>query len=95
MDWLLSIAGEDEGPAVILAALLQALGEKAAVEWRPGLPFVRVELSPLDLWRLPPYAEVLTRRGRHFVPLDPRRARTPLGFLPLLARVALHSGGRA
>lgn len=88
VDWLLALAGEDEGPAVVLAALLLALGERACVEWRPGLAFVRVELELADVRRLPPHAGLLRRGGRLCVPLDPRDPRSPLGFLPRLARLA-------
>lgn len=89
VDWLLALAGEDEGPAVILAALLLALGERAAVEYRPGLTFVRVQLAAADVARLPPHASLFSRRGRFFVALDPRRARSPFAFLSMLAQRAL------
>lgn len=89
VDWLLALAGEDEGPAVILAALLLALGERAAVEYRPGLTFVRVPLAAADVARLPPHASLLSRRGRFFVPLDPRRARSPFAFLSMLEKRSL------
>jgi hypothetical protein len=93
VDLLLNLAGEDEGPAVVLTALLLALGEKAAVDWRPGLAFVRVEIAREDLPRVPPHAGLLRRGGRDYLPLDPRRARSPLGFLPRLARHALRKSG--
>ena len=87
VDVLLGLVGGDEGPAVILAALLQALGERAGVEWLPpGPPFVRVQIDAADLARLPPYAGVRAEGQRLYIPLDPRRARTPVGFLPKGAR---------
>jgi len=89
VEHLLLLAGEDEGPAVILAALLLASGEKASIEWSPGFAFVRVEIAFEDLQRLPPHAGLLRRAGRFYLPLDARRARGPLGFLPRLARAAL------
>lgn len=89
VDWLLALAGEDEGPSVILAALLLALGERAAVEYRPGLAYVRVELQAADVARLPPHASLFSRRGRFFIPLDARRARSPFAFLKDLSEHAL------
>lgn len=94
VDWLLALAGEDEGPAVILTALLLALGEHASLEHHAGLTFVRAELRPEDLARLPPHACLLSRRGRFFVPLDARRARSPFAFLPDLAQRLLALPGR-
>ncbi len=92
VDILLWLAGEQEGPAVILTALLLALGERAAVDYAPGMAFVRVELEAADLTKLPPHAGVMTSRGRLFLPLDARQARTPLGFLPRPVREALRRG---
>jgi hypothetical protein len=90
VDLLLALAGEHEGPAVILAAMLQAIGERASVDYVPGgMPFVRVELQPDDRALLPPYAGVWMRRGRYFLPLDARAARRPFGFVPLPVRRAL------
>jgi hypothetical protein len=89
VDWLLALAGEEEGPSVILTALLLALGERAALEYRPGLAFVRVELQPADVARLPPHASLFSRRGRYFIPLDARRARAPFAFLPQPSEQAL------
>jgi hypothetical protein len=89
VDLLLQLAGEQEGPAVILCALLQALGERAAVDYAPGMAFVRVEVHPEDLARLPPHARLIAAHGRHYLPLDPRQERSPLGFLPKPARDAL------
>jgi hypothetical protein len=74
---------------VILAALLLALGERAAVRYRPGLTFVRVELDASDVARLPPHASLLQRRGRLFILLDARSARAPFAFVPDLAQRAL------
>ena len=89
VDALLMLSGEEEGPAVILAAMLQALGERAVVEYAPGMAFVRVELDDPDLARLPPHAGPILSRGRCFLPLDPRRARSPIGFLPRPVREAM------
>ena len=90
-DVLLALAGARDGPAVILAALLQALGEHAQLEHAREMVFVRVELEASDLLRLPPHAALVFRRarGRFLLPLDPRRARIPLGFLPQPVRQAL------
>lgn len=81
VDVLLALAGEDEGPAVILAALLLALGEKATVDYAPGMAFVRLELDPTDLPRLPPFAHLVSQRGRFYLPLDARTPRATLGLL--------------
>jgi hypothetical protein len=89
VDVLLALAGEQEGPAVILAALLLALGEKASVDYAPGMAFVRLELDPADLPRLPPFTNLVASRGRLFLPLDARTPRGPLGVLPRLAREAV------
>lgn len=89
VDHLLLLAGEEEGPAVILCALLLASGEKARIEWSPGLTFVSVEVGFGDLRRLPPHAGLLRRSGRYYLPLDARRHRGSFGFLPRLARAAL------
>jgi len=84
---LLAIVGEREGPAVILCALLQALGERASVVHAPAMPFVRVEVGLQDIRRLPPYARLFAARERYYIPLDPRRPRWPIGFLAPPARV--------
>lgn len=89
VDALLALAGEQEGPALILAALLLALGERAFLTRGAGGPYVRVEIEPRDLARLPPYAQPTVSGGRCYLPLDPRRARSPLGFLPRGARETL------
>jgi len=81
--------GIGQGIAVILAALLLALGEKAAVDYAPGMAFVRLEIDPADLPRLPPFAELRVVRGRFFLPLDARSPRGPIGVLPRLAREAV------
>jgi hypothetical protein len=88
VDVLLALAGEEEGPALILAALLLALGERAFLAKAAGRLYVRVEIEPRDLWRLPPFAQPILNGGRCYLPLDPRRARSPLGFLPRGAREA-------
>ncbi len=101
VDLLFALAGERHGPAVILAALLQALGEHAAIDDAAvaphsaearGLPVVRVELHEDDLASLPPHAAVWTRGVRYFVPLDPRAARRPFGFVPGARRRASVGG---
>jgi hypothetical protein len=81
VDWLLALAGEAEGPSVILSALLLALGERAVVCYQPGGAFVRVELTAADVRRLPPHASLLQRSGRYFIPLDAKHARSPFAFL--------------
>jgi hypothetical protein len=91
-DALLVLAGAEDGPAVILAGLLKALGERAHLEYTREMVFVRVRLEPADLHRLPPHAALVLKRGRrggYLLPLDPRRARIPLGFLPQPVRQAL------
>lgn len=82
VDLLLQLAGSREGPAVILCALLLALGERASLDAASGLPFVRVEIDAGDLRRLPPHAGPFLDRGRLYLPLDSRDARSALGFLP-------------
>ena len=93
-DVLLALAGMEDGPAVILAALLLALGERAQLEYTREMVFVRVQLEPSDLRRLPPHAVLLLKRGRRggfLLPLDARRARIPLGFLPRPVRQILEA----
>lgn len=82
VDHLLQLAGVREGPAVMLCALLLALGEHASLDQASGIPFVRVEIDALDLARLPPHAGPFLERGRVYLPLDSRDARSALGFLP-------------
>ncbi len=96
VDALLSLAGEDEGPAVILAALLLAAGERAMLEEAGGIVFVAVGLEALEVARLPPHAGLLISPDpaapsglAYRLPLDPRQSRSPLGFLPLTVRQAL------
>lgn len=81
VDVLVALAGEEEGPAVILASLLLALGERASVDYAPGMAFVRLEIAPADLSRLPPFARLVQARGRLFLPLDARSPRATLGLL--------------
>ncbi len=81
VDVLLALAGEQEGPAVILAALLLALGEKATVDYAPGMAFVRLELDAADLPRLAPFTDLRRARGRFYLPLDARTPRATLGML--------------
>lgn len=85
------IAGEDQSAALVLCAMLQALGERARVERTRELAFVRVEVDPRDVARLPPHTLLIVTRGapRYYLPLDARRARSPLGFLPRAVRQAL------
>ena len=84
------IAGEDHSASLVLCALLQALGERARVERTRELAFVRVEVDLRDVARLPPHAGLIVSRGRrYYLPLDARRARSPLGFLPRDVREAL------
>ena len=82
VDHLLRLAGAREGPAVILCALLLAMGERASLDEASGLPFVRVEIEAGDLARLPPHAGPFLEGGRVYLPLDSRDARSALGFLP-------------
>jgi hypothetical protein len=91
VDVLLALAGEREGPALILSALLLAVGERAFLAGASDRLHVRVEVEPEDLARLPPHAQLSLTGGRYYVPLDPCRARSPLGFLPRTAREALAS----
>jgi hypothetical protein len=88
---LTRIAGEDQSAALVLCAMLQALGERARVERTRELAFVRVEVDPRDVARLPPHTLLIVTRGapRYYLPLDARRARGPLGFLPRAVRQAL------
>lgn len=94
VDLLLQIAGAAESPALILAALLLALGERATLCEVRGLAFVRVEIDPADLSRLPPHAGPVLARGRWYLPLDPRHARAPLGLLPPPLRTVLRASRR-
>jgi hypothetical protein len=87
--YLVARLGAERGPAVLLAAVLLALGERAQVESTRELSFVRVEVEPEDLPDLPPHAELLLANGRTYLPLDPRRHSRPLGVLPPPVRAAL------
>jgi hypothetical protein len=87
--WLLARVGPERGPAILLAAVLLALGERAQVESTREMSFVRVEVEEDDLAELPPHAELLLSGGRTHLPLDPRRERSPLGVLPADVRAAL------
>jgi hypothetical protein len=82
-----------EGPAVLLCALLKALGERSRLERTREMTFVCVALEAEDVARLPPHARLLcdslASGGRLEIPLDPREARTPLGFLPRAVRDVL------
>jgi hypothetical protein len=89
VSWLLERLGPDHGPAVLLAAVLLALGERAQVESTREISFVRVEVDPDDLPHLPPHAELLVAQERMYLPLDARRHRLPLGVLPADVRAAL------
>ena len=89
---LRTIAGEDQSSALVLCAMLQALGERARVERTRELAFVRVEVDLRDVARLAPHTLLIVARGRprrYYLPLDARRARSPLGFLPRPVREAL------
>jgi hypothetical protein len=89
VSWLLARLGPDRGPAVLLAGVLLALGERAQVESTREISFVRVEIEPPDLADLPPHAELLLANGRTYLPLDPRAHSRPLGVLPADVRAVL------
>jgi hypothetical protein len=91
---LIELAGEDEGPAVMLCALLLALGERARIVLLAGVAYAEVALERDDLRRLPPHAAPIVAAGRLWLPLDPRRSRVPLGFLPAIARRTRAAGAR-
>ena len=76
------LTGGKDGPAILLSAFLQSLGERARVERTRELSFVCVDLEVGDLPRVPPHAGLLIRGRRFLLPLDPRTARYSLGFLP-------------
>jgi len=88
-DLLGRLTGRTDGPAVLLSALLQSLGERACVERTRELSFVCVDLDVGDLPRVPPHAGLLVRGGRFLLPLDPCPARHSLGFLPREVRDVL------
>jgi hypothetical protein len=85
---LLDHVGPERGPAVILAGLLLALGERPRIECLREMAFVDVEVAEPDVQRLPPFAQVRLARGRRLLPLD-ARAGQPLGFLAGPLREAL------
>jgi hypothetical protein len=90
VDVLVRVAGEEAAPAVLLAALLKSVGERAQVDYARDLVFVRVEIEPRDAARLPPHAALVAgARGRIYLPLWVRHARSPMGFLPRPARDGL------
>jgi hypothetical protein len=85
---LVALAGRDHGPAVILAAMLLALGERARVLAADGVSLVRVRIGTGELAALPPHATVMRGAGCYLL-LDPRAARRPLGFVPRPLRRAM------
>lgn len=87
VDALVCLAGEDEGPAVILTALLRALGERASIRRGDGRTWVEVALELEDVARLPPHARLRHAGTGFHIPLDAARSRA-LGWL------ALQSGPR-
>jgi hypothetical protein len=91
VDALVQVAGVDAAPAVLLAALLKAAGERAQVDYARDLVFVRIEIGAADAARLPPHAALIVarRRGRLYLPLWVRHSRSPMGFLPQPAREGL------
>jgi hypothetical protein len=86
IDELMRVVGRQRGPAVALAALLRASGERVVFDEVAGICFVQVQVDAADLDKLPPHAALVEKRGRLYLPLDPRRARSPLGFVPLWVR---------
>ena len=91
VDALVHVAGPEAAPAVLLAALLKAAGERAQVDYARDLVFVRIEIGAADAARLPPHAALIVarRRGRLYLPLWVRHSRSPMGFLPQPAREGL------
>jgi hypothetical protein len=85
---VLALAGRDHGPAVILAAMLLALGERALLLATGEASLVRVRIGSRELAALPPHATVVRSAGCYLV-LDPRSARRPLGFVPRPIRRAM------
>ena len=65
VDALVQVAGPEAAPAVLLAALLKAAGERAQLDYARDLVFVKVEIDPADAARLPrtPPSIVARRRG--------------------------------
>jgi hypothetical protein len=91
---LAEVAGPDGSAAVLLAALLLALGERAEVDYTRELVFVRVAVGPEDLSHVPPHAVVLRGSGGHFLALV-AGGRAPLGYLPCPIREGLARRRRA
>ena len=91
VDVLVRVAGPEAAPALLLAALLKAAGERAHLDYARDLVFVKVEVDPADAVRLPPHAALIVarRRTRLYLPLWVRHARSPLGFLPRSTREGL------
>jgi hypothetical protein len=91
VDVLVRVAGPEAAPALLLAALLKAAGERAQLDYARDLVFVKVEIDPGDAARLPPHAALIVarRRARLYLPLWVRHARSPLGFLPQPTREGL------
>jgi hypothetical protein len=91
VDVLVRVAGPEAAPALLLAALLKAAGERAQLDYARDLVFVKVEIDPEDAARLPPHAALIVarRRARLYLPLWVRHARSPLGFLPRSTREGL------
>ena len=94
VDVLLDRLGEQRGPAVLLSALLLALGEHAELECTREMAFVRVAVVPEDLRRLPPHAAPMRSAGRVYLFLDPR-SKSPFAFLPAPVREALAARHRS
>lgn len=86
IDELMRLVGRQRGPAVALAALLQSAGEHVQLQEVAGVCFVQVEIEVGDVSRLPPFAQPVESHGRIYLPLDPRRSRAPMGFVPLWVR---------
>jgi hypothetical protein len=86
VDELMRVVGRQRGPAVALAALLRASGERVELRDVAGTCYVQVQVDAADLDKLPPHAALIEKRGRLYLPLDPRRPRSPLGFVPLWVR---------
>jgi len=91
VDVLFRVAGPEAAPAVLLAALLKAAGERAQLDYARDLVFVKVEVDATDAARLPPHAALIVarRRARLYLPLWVPHARSPLGFLPRPTREGL------
>jgi hypothetical protein len=90
VDVLVRVAGPEAAPAVLLAALLKSVGERAQVDYARDLVFVRVEIDAVDAARLPPHAALVAGvRGRMYLPLWVRHGKSAMGFLPLPTREGL------